>query len=253
MTKKFIWSKFTSTYLNLFSKNKVNIDNNNPLLCFIKNERSKIKQFIKNNYSLKNLINIKKISDLLFIEKLNIKIIKFSNVTWVDEKSVLLQLNQLDQIYQITWNNNIIYIKMFKHCINSVLKNINLIIYIIEYLKSKSNTHENKNIEIYLILTDLKKFFPIKNQIINVQNVNTGYTDFNENIIFIWRYEEYIKVIFHEIIHFLHLDHSNIHIHSVINSKGSHSYFEAITDFYAIIYNIIYISLITKIQIKILL
>jgi hypothetical protein len=68
-------------------------------------------------------------------------------------------------------------------------------------------------------------------------------------LIFIWREEEFEKVCFHEVIHFVNNDHRHEHIDIKSNIEGPTSYFEAITDFKAIILNIIYLSIITKIKI----
>ncbi len=131
------------------------------------------------------------------------------------------------------------------------MENIKILLLMIEYLKNKSN-NENKIMEIYLVLTDLIKEFP-NGEIFGIKNANTGYTDFSKNIIFIWRWEEYIKVLFHEVIHYLDMDSRDDHVHSIIHSFGPHSYFEAITDFKGINYNLIYLSLITRKPIKLLL
>jgi len=108
----------------------------------------------------------------------------------------------------------------------------------------------------YLILSPLKKKFDIDcdidsniNCVIGPKNINSGYTDFNENNIFIWREEEFEKVIFHELMHYMDLDNrhikfnDNVLIHNVNDFK---SYFEAFTDFWGIIYHLIYVSLVTE-------
>ena len=70
--------------------------------------------------------------------------------------------------------------------------------------------------------------------------------------IFIWREEEFEKVCFHEIIHLINHDHRHEEIDLNTNIDGDESYYEAITDFKAIIYNLIYLSLITKIKLSLL-
>jgi hypothetical protein len=93
---------------------------------------------------------------------------------------------------------------------------------------------------VYLLLSSLKKKIDnYKN--ISPKNINSGYTDIINRYIFIWREEEFEKVLFHELIHFFNHDHSNeIYTHH----KKFDSLFEAITDFKAIIYNLIYLSLL---------
>jgi hypothetical protein len=107
--------------------------------------------------------------------------------------------------------------------------------------------------DIYLILSNLTKAFPLNKQIIGVKHANTGYTDFQKNIIFVWRLEEYEKVLFHEVIHYCDLDKRDHHVEHIADINGPHSYYEAITDVFGIYYHIIYLSIITKIKIKTLL
>jgi hypothetical protein len=107
-------------------------------------------------------------------------------------------------------------------------------------------------ITMYLILSSLTKKLP-QDEIIGVSHVNSGYTDFLENIIYIWRLEECEKVLFHEIMHYLDIDRKYEHINIKLNLIDYHNYHEVITDYYGILYNIIYLSLITKKKLKILL
>jgi len=226
-----MWCKFTQDNIKFFF-DKNNINEENTLLRFIKNERYKIRKFISNNNNNVNII----------INNINIDNINFNNYinNWVD-KNIINELPHLIYNYYVKWNNNIIIIKSFKNLIN-INNRITLIINIYEYLKYSNNI--NKNVSIFLILSKLIKKLPNNNDIINIEHVNTGYTDFTNNTIFIWRYEEFEKVLFHEFIHFLHLDNKKI------ISKYLFNFNEAITDFYGIIYYIIYLSLITNIQIK---
>ena len=253
------WSNFTNQYIKTFKQNKYSLKNDNILIQEIKKERSNIKlfisQFIDQPIDLKiELLNEKQTN---IIDK---KINKFSNVKWVDYEGIKNELssNILDKIYKITWLSSPINQKQNQmiiktgYLINKILLRIKLIIYIIEYLKKKSN-NENKIIDMYLILSSLKKTFPIDNDIMSVKNANTGYTDFNENIIFVWRLEEFDKVIFHEVIHYLKMDCSEHYLDHIINTHGPHSYFEAITDFWGIFYHLIYLSIITNSSIKSLL
>lgn len=224
-----MWCKFTQDNIKYFFNNN-NINDKNILLKFIKNERHKIKKFINNNninITLNNIIH----------DKININ--NYIN-NWVDKK-IINEIPNLIYNFHIKWNNNVIIIKSFKN-IKDLSKRITLIINIYEYLKYSNNI--NIDVSIFLILTKLTKHLPNNNDIINIEHVNTGYTDFSNNTIFIWRYEEFEKVLFHEFIHFLHLDNKEIIL------KYSFNFNESITDFYGIIYYIIYLSLITNIQIK---
>jgi hypothetical protein len=224
---------FTKLYLNYFIKKKYNLDDNNSLLLLIINERSNIFNFMKNT-------NIKIVYKYNFDYNIN----KYIKSYFVDVNSVNTQLKYMKNKILIKWNNNKIVLIIDK-ITDILLYKIKLLIYILEYLRNN-----NDKINIILILTKLKKYKPINNEIIDVKHINSGYS-YNNNI-FIWRYEEFEKVLLHEIIHVFKLDKRDDIVNNIINSDF-HNYFEALTDFYAIIYHIIYLSLITNINIKLLL
>jgi len=249
------WSEFTLDNINCIKSTLYNLSNDSKLLISIKLERDKIQKFIKENLIL---VTIKKLeqNDSKKLEK---KLIEFSNPSWVDKKSLLENFPILDESYLITWSSvnnsdklNKINIKCNNKNSKSFLERINIIIYFLEFIRKKS---DDKNIEmdIYIILSDLVKNFPENNKTIGKKNVNTGYTDFQKNIIFIWRFEEHIKVLFHEAIHFFGLDKHDHHVDHIADIDGPHIYNEAITDVLGIYYHIIFLSLITRVKIKTLL
>ena len=228
-----MFCKFTKKYIQYFIKTKYILDNNNKLVLSLNNEKQKISNFISNN---KIIIN--------FEYESNIDIISYcTNSTFVSNK-VITELNNINDLLIFKWNNNFILLKTF-NITNILIKKIKILIYIIEYLKKKYNY--KKNLKIILILTLLEKYTPINNEIIGADHVNSGYS--YDNNIFIWRYEEFEKVLLHEIAHVLKIDKRDNETDIIINSN-IHNYFEALTDFYGIIYHIIYLSLITKINIK---
>lgn len=76
------------------------------------------------------------------------------------------------------------------------------------------NKEYNEELNIYLIPSSFKKKFPDKCSF-DVENINSGVTITNlENnklsYILLWRTEEMIKVLIHELIHFLKLDFSDV-------------------------------------------
>ena len=233
------WSKFTKKNLNLFIKYKYLLDNNNLLLDYIKNERKNIIQSAKNK-SIS--INISQINNYN-------KIKKYTNSKFVDKKNLLNDMKKLTVIYKISWNNNLII--LFTENEIDLLRRIKIIVFIIEYLKEK--TQNNKKVKIYLVLSTLEKQFPTDTKIMGIKNANSGYNDTSKDIIFIWRKEEFEKVLFHELIHNFRLDKRDDHVHDIINTYGPHLYFEALTDFQGIIYHLIYLSLFTRRKIKSLL
>ena len=243
------WSKFTLDNMNCIKSTLYNLSNDSKLLISIKLEKDKIKQFMKEN-SINVTFKKLELDDVIKLEK---KLIEYANPYWVDKKSLIENFPTLDENYLITWSKiNKIHIRCNKSKIKSILERINTIIYLLEYIRMKSN-NPNIEMDIYIVLSDLIKLFPENNKIIGIKNANTGYTDFQKNIIFIWRYEEFEKVLFHEAIHLFDLDKKDDHVDHIADIDGPHNYCEAITDVLGIYYHIIFISLITKVKIKILL
>jgi hypothetical protein len=169
---------------------------------------------------------------------------------WVYEEA-LTKLNEIPYEQQITWNHNnlehSIIIKTTVDKFNSFKNRLNVLINILNYLLDKSK--KKRAFNMYLILTTLKKQLPSDNQIIGPKHINSGYTDFGNNIILIWRHEEFEKVIFHEAIHYLDMDVRNMAFNDndlPHHIDGPKSYFEAFTDFWGIFYHLIYLSFLTN-------
>ena len=230
-----MFSKFTKENISYYIDNKYNLDDDNSLILLLNDEKAKILNFIKNN-------NI----DIKYELNANMNISKYCDSYFVETKIVSQKINSMGNTIIIKWNNskNKIILKTNDENYNILLLKIKIIIYIIEYLENK------KNLNIILVLTDLEKYIPNNDEIIDVIHINSGYS--YNNTIFIWRYEEFEKVFFHEIIHVFRLDKRDDKTDKIINSKFE-NYFEAMTDIYAIIYHIIYLSLITNISPKLLL
>jgi predicted nuclease with TOPRIM domain len=87
-----VLSEFTSEHLKQFKKNKYNLSNDSELVKLIRTERDRVKHFIINNPNLK--IKMDKIDDNY--NQLNEKINEYSKVSWVDTKSVISELNRLN-------------------------------------------------------------------------------------------------------------------------------------------------------------
>jgi hypothetical protein len=213
---------------------------------FCKKNFKKIKKYdIKHDYiitsmkQIKNEIMNQKIDPLIgpcTIPKSKIE--KLRKSYWVDPDLVY---DYLDYDIHIKLGDNNIYIKTTKIKFNKIVKRLKTFLNMIYYISNKSKNKFN----LYLILTYNKK--SIDDSIICPKHVNSGYTDKSTNDIFIWREEEFEKVTFHELIHLIDHDHSKENI-SMDNSS-----FEAITDFKAIVYYIIYLSLVTNFRMRTLL
>lgn len=109
-----------------------------------------------------------------------------------------------------------------------------------------------KIINIYVLMSDKKRFFPNKkNILIDCNNINGGFTSINGNNIFILRKEEFSKVILHELIHHINTlnnydwDDNNINKlkeHFKIAENTTLIPNEAITETWAIIYMTLFIN-----------
>jgi hypothetical protein len=87
---------------------------------------------------------------------------------------------------------------------NINLKLVTRIINIIRTISKTPNTHTYLNI----FFSKQFKYTPtIKNAVISPSNINSGSSQGNEGID-IWRSEEYIKVLIHELIHYFNLDYN---------------------------------------------
>lgn len=223
-----MWINFTDT---TFSKIK-SIKYNKLFIQKLKMIRSEI----INTNNVEYTCTIKKIPNDVINE--------LKSSFWVSKK---LSYDYLPYEVNIKWKNNNIYIKTTEEKFNSFSQRLPIFLKIIDYI----NKNNNENIKIYMILSNLKKYID-PNEIISVDHINSGYTNTLSKVIFIWREEEFEKVCFHEMIHLLDKDHRHEKVNMSIDIDGPESFYEAITDFKAIIFNVIYLSLVTKIKIKIL-
>lgn len=137
-----------------------------------------------------------------------------------------------------------------------VLKKIKIWIYtLIHFIKELCSP----NINIYLYFTDHKKKLPdSSNTIIDETNANTAFTfacnmKRTSNDIYIYRTEEWFKVLIHETFHTFGLDFSaknqtrlNEMIHSVFPVKNDPAFYETYTEVWAEILNIMVITLNIK-------
>ena len=228
---------FTNKYLKMFMEKRSKI-----IFPKLKKMRSDINNYIKNN-------KIKfKIEEYVIPEK---KLLKLIDTEWV-YKEVINSIEDLKANYKISWSykefNHCIIIKSTESKFNSFKERLDKLLHIINYIYDLKKTTEEREIHMYLLLSPLKKIIE-KDEIICPKNINSGYTDFTTNEIFIWREEEFEKVIFHELIHYMDLDVRNMafddeDIPIIIN--GPKSYYEAFTDLHGILYYLVYLSIVTE-------
>ena len=149
-----------------------------------------------------------------------------------------------------------IKVLMFNKNTNSFTKAKNIIKKTIIYLNFiQQYSEKTGTLKIYLYLTKLKKKLPENNrEILGSNNVNTAvtYACAKNGEIYIYRFEEWYKVLMHEIMHSLCLDFSPVHSQGTINLKNKiknlfkintkNDIAEAYTEFWANILNLSFIS-----------
>lgn len=218
-----MWSEFT---INNFKFNNNNTLINEDFINKIKKIRNDINKLPNIDYKIKIIT----ISDN--------KLQKLISSPWVSP-----DLIYDDLIYEVNihWNDNNLYMKTTKDKFNKFKKRLPIFLKIIDFIKGTNTI----NINIYLLLSKLTKYLEI-DKVISPKHINSGYTNTVTNDILIWREEEFEKVTFHELIHLFSKDHRDENIELSIEINGPESFFEAITDFKGIIFNIIYISLLTR-------
>lgn len=125
-----------------------------------------------------------------------------------------------------------------------------LLLYLL--LGKHSNVECSPDLSVYLYFTSLKKMLSTKNEVLNYNHVNTGFTytcpSTNGEIV-IFRKEEWFKVLIHESFHNLHLDFSGMNndhcvkmMHSVFNVPSDVNLFESYTEIWAKILNVLIFS-----------
>ena len=125
-------------------------------------------------------------------------------------KTLKNKLSVHQKVYSYQWTTNNKYsvkniLNIYQKENNNTLPNIELLIKAISYITSFSN--KNRNITIHLCLLNDKKILRKNSQNLTPLNINSGSNTFNDinSEICIFRKEECIKLIFHEVIHGLRL------------------------------------------------
>jgi len=123
-----------------------------------------------------------------------------------------------------------------------LLKIIKSLSIINNYLKVATKK-ESKIIKIVIYLSPFKKEF--SGEIVKPVNINSGLTQ-NQEKIFLFREEEWTKVLIHELIHAYSFDNYKFITNDLID--GEDYPYEAITEFYAILLHSKWISIISGID-----
>ena len=131
---------------------------------------------------------------------------------------------------------------------DSYIKKIYIWLFIANHF---SNSACSPQITIYWYLTEQKKILPLEPVPINRENVNTAFTlacPTSANVIYIYRMEEWFKVLIHESFHTFGLDFANMdetisrrEIFSIFNINCDLRLSETYTEFWAEVINVLFV------------
>jgi hypothetical protein len=162
--------------------------------------RQIIKQLYPNNISI---VKIKNNSPLFLEGKKNIK----DNLFISSERKKLF-LDSYNNLWETKSDNTTIYLFLDNAKINQWKDLLKLLYWRVNFMREIANN--KKPLVIWIYPSDYKKQLP-KNKVITPDDINSGstttYIGKNENgIIYIWRKEEILKVLIHELIHSFNID-----------------------------------------------
>lgn len=156
------------------------------------------------------------------------------------------EIMKMNYIYYVTFGSNYIYIFSHSYISRNSIK-LKALIKIIIYLQKIGN---KDILNSYLYLTTSER--EIHDKCFNAKAVNGGYTKFHNKKMVVWRREDGLKVFIHELIHYFDIDlkfrkYGDVNNYTSNNiTKNTDYSFEAFTDFIALNYYMVYLSLIEE-------
>jgi hypothetical protein len=228
--------------------NNYKISNNNLINNNLTNNKYFMELFdnFKKNYTYVAL-------DKIYIEELYTDpnfYLKDNDFTSPQIKSYIL--NNLKYNYKLSYENNIIIYYSKKKIINMrLIQHMFQIIIILKNIFNRNNINQT----IIYFETNKKKKFPSKYKILGPNEINTGLTllDLKKNgNIILFRKEEILKVLIHELIHSNLIDekfifsNENTYLNKILCSNYNIVLNEAFTETLATILNIYYIHIVKK-------
>ena len=219
---------------------------------------NKTENIIKKYYKILKYINNKINNDFIF-ERIDL-----SEQTIIDQlneningkftiNDIKKEIIQMKYIYKVSFEESVVIIFSKTPILNNSI-NLKCLIKIIKYLQ---NIGSKDKLTAYLYLSESKRI--VHNSCFNVKAVNGGYTRFGDKKMVVWRKEDGIKVFIHELIHYFDIDkqfrgYGDINNYTNENvTNNSDLSFEAFTDFIAINFYMVYLSLIANdVSIKLL-
>ena len=154
-------------------------------------------------------------------------------------------IDEIDSVYKDNYKS--IFIKVYyRKNIDELNKKL-----IKRVLRRAYILSNNKLINVFLLLSPLKKTFETNGDYLSPKNINSGFTILNSNNIYIFRKEEFPKVILHEITHHNKSIDSNIFKknnyiklckHFNISYNSLLIFNEAVIEFWAFMRQIMFVS-----------
>lgn len=197
-------------------------------------------------YTMFSQIN-KKSNKYILEEKEPTKINIFENNPYIPQsfKGTIRSFHK-NYSYRVNFPNFSVDLNI--HCKNENIEE--LLYHILEVLRFMMSIDDNKkSFSLHIYLTDYKK--SLSRGSYTPENVNSGSTDRNDTII-IWRKEDILKVLIHEIIHLLGFDNveDNEDIINYYNEKyglenKKLNIYEAYTEVWALLIHSYYLALVT--------
>ena len=239
-------SKNTVSRLELLKLNNPSVENNKFIL-FLYNT---IKKIYKNPVGSLTIE-----SEVFFIDKW----MSLLDKKFIDKTITKSIKKNIKSQHCITYKNNTIYIfscKEYGYKFDRAL--LDKILYVLLFMKKLFNNRSANTI--YIFLSPNKKLFPKPNIVIGPRNCNSGltfYSGLDNGTIIIFREEEIIKVLIHELIHALRGDSllwsnsSNNKIYEkfcLLNKNININ--ETYTEFLASLIHQIYIIVVSNVSIK---
>lgn len=171
-----------------------------------------------------------------------------------DNSFVFLDIVHCGEIFDLTYDeysndNTNIFLYYMK---GEIGPDIKIIMRIISFFRklSKKDIH----IDLTIFFCNQKRYFPTKEKILTPENINAGCTVYGRYV-YVWRKEEFYKVLIHELIHYFSLDFHDIDNEylekirdSTININGHDAVNESYTEILAITINSLLYSTIHNIN-----
>lgn len=173
---------------NNYNKKKIKIDKINYDKNILNKFDKSLQYILDNNINITEFINTNFYGNIIKSKFISSRIIRD-----------VINNMFLKSIYK-SKNRNIIIYSEHNVDVNEYFNNIDSILNFFDNLTNKTN-----NYTIYFYLSKKKKKINYNLDILNPDNINSGAALY-DNYIIIFRREEYKKVLFHELIHYLRLD-----------------------------------------------